>query len=41
MAWEVVNELYENGDVERPLALPDFFCRQFATDYRQHLRSLA
>ena len=41
MAWEVVNELYESGDAERPFALPEFFTRQFAMDYGKHLRSLA
>jgi len=39
--WEVVNELFEGGDAERPFARPEFFTRQFAADYRKHLRSLA
>jgi hypothetical protein len=39
MALEVVNGLYDDGAVERPSALPEFFTRQFAADYRQHLQT--
>ncbi len=41
LAWEVVNELYERATRNAPLLYPEFLTRQFATDYRNHVRTLA
>jgi hypothetical protein len=41
IAWDFLNEqLYGSGEIERPVALPDFLPRQFKHDYRRHCRVL-
>jgi hypothetical protein len=41
MAWDFLNEnVYGDGEVERPAALPEFLTRQFKHDYRRHLQVL-
>ena len=42
VAWEFLNgSVYDDGEIERPAALPLFLTRQFKHDYRRHLRNLA
>jgi hypothetical protein len=42
VAWEFLNSsVYGDGEIERPVALPEFLTRQFKHDYRRHLRNLA
>jgi hypothetical protein len=40
-AWEFLNEnVYVDGGIERPTALPDFLPRQCKHDDRRHVRRL-
>ncbi|HEY6340193.1 MAG TPA: hypothetical protein VIY49_01765 [Bryobacteraceae bacterium] len=40
-AWEFLNDnVYVDGGIERPAALPEFLPRQFKHDYWRHVRRL-
>jgi hypothetical protein len=40
MAWDFLNDhVYEDGEIERQAALPDFMTRQFKHDYNRHIRN--
>jgi hypothetical protein len=42
VAWEFLhNNVYGDGEIERPTALPEFLTQQFKHDYHRHVRNLS